>query len=329
MSYVNENIRILRNRMGLTQEKFAELMGINRKAIGAYEENRATPPLDKLYRMATLFGVTLDQLTQHRFAADAPLFEAPEEATVPHTGLPSQRKMQDSRPGKIPGQEELPQQRKGNHLPDNLQEESPLPPEYSSHGKGIFSDLRPEEALGQADPATPAEKKRPFSRTGHSTPAFEQLQENAIRYVSHKYFDKYILDTDFESRLGELPAFSFPFREEGRIYRAFDIPADSYIQEGIIIGERLSDFSSFDGAGLLLVVSSKKGILLRRLENTPNGEFIVKNEGREDFILRPADIREIWKPVGFFSRSLPLARPDLSGLSVKINTLKAQFDSLL
>lgn len=293
--------------MGLTQEKFAELMGINRKAIGAYEENRATPPLDKLNRMATLFGISLDQLTQYRFATDSPLFEAPEETPVP-TELSSQRK---------------------GILPDIRPEETPVLPEPPSQRKGILSDIRPEEPPVQPGPVTPAEKKRPFSRTGHTAALFEPLQEKAIRYVSHKYFDKYILDTDFESRLGELPAFSFPFREEGRIYRAFDVPADSYLQEGIIIGERLTDHGSLDGAGRLLVVSLKKGILLRKLENTPHGEFVVKNEGREDFTLRPADIREIWKPVGFFSRALPAAQPDLAGISAKINALKSQFDSLL
>ncbi|MCD8540741.1 MAG: helix-turn-helix domain-containing protein [Leadbetterella sp.] len=98
MAYVNENIRILRNRMGLTQEKFAELMGINRKAIGAYEENRATPPLDKLNRMATLFGVSLDQLTQHRFSTDSPLFEEPEDSPEPSS------QKAGFRAGGIPGQ---------------------------------------------------------------------------------------------------------------------------------------------------------------------------------------------------------------------------------
>lgn len=250
--------------MGLTQEKFAELMGINRKAIGAYEENRATPPLDKLNRMAMLFGVSLDQLTQHRFAADSPLFETPEETPAV-----------------------------------------------------------------EAPPPAAVEKKRPFSRTGYSVPPFEMLQESAIRYVSYKYFDKYILDADFESRLGELPAFDFPFREEGKVYRAFDMPADSYLQEGIIIGEKLPDHRPVNGEERFLVISMKKGILLRRLENTPHGDFLVRNDGGDDFVLHPAEIREIWKPVGYFSRSLPAARPDLAGLSSKINALKAQFDALL
>jgi len=262
MSYVNENIRVLRNRMGLTQEKFAELMGINRKAIGAYEENRATPPLDKLNRMASLFGISLDQLTQYRFAVDTPLFEASEEIPAPE------------------------------------------------------------------EPVIQPEKKRPFSRTGHQAPVFEALQENAVRYISHKYFDRYILDADFESRLAELPVLSFPFGEEGRQYRAFDVPAYSSLEEGIVIGERLADYRAVTDR--LLVVSLKKGIFLGKLENASNGEFTVKNEGNgSDFTLRPEDIREVWKPVGFFSRTLPRARPDLAALVARFNALKTQFDALL
>ncbi len=263
-SPVNENIRILRNRMGLTQEKFAELLGITRKALGSYEESRAVPPLDKLSRIASIFGVSLDQLSLHRFAEDdTPLFsraeDAPEEPVIP--------------------------------------------------------------------PVIPQEKKRPFSRTGQ--PVFEPVLESAVRYVSHKYFDKYLVDADFQSRLDELPALGFPFREEGHTYRAFDMPADSYLPDGIITGELLTDHGSLTGKGRFLVVSPRKGIFLRKLENAPNGEVVVKNEGGSDFTLRPEDIREIWKPVGYFSRTLPMAQPDLAGLSAKFNALKSQFDALL
>lgn len=330
MAYVNENIRILRNRMGLTQEKFAELMGINRKAIGAYEENRATPPLDKLNRMATLFGVSLDQLTQYRFAADAPLFEASEESpehSLQKKGQPEFRTEGGQRHA------EFSPQKTGN-VTGFRTEGTPRQPAFSPQKTGDASDTRPGEMPVQAEPGLPAEKKRPFSRTGHTNPAFEPLRESAIRYVSHKYFDKYIVDADFESRLGDLPSFDFPFREEGRLYRAFDVPADSYLEEGIIIGEQLTQPGSLNETGRLLVVSNTKGIFLRKLEKGSQGEFIVKNEGREDFILRSADIREIWKPVGFFSRVLPSARPDvalpdLKALSARFNALKAQFDALL
>lgn len=60
MVNINNNIRFLRKRMGLTQEQFAQKIGIKRSVVGAYEEGRAAPPLETLLKMADLFGVTTD-----------------------------------------------------------------------------------------------------------------------------------------------------------------------------------------------------------------------------------------------------------------------------
>ncbi len=67
MPLVNENIRILRRRMGLTQEKFAILIGIKRSLVGAYEEGRATPPTENLVKISRAFGITFDQLLNHPY----------------------------------------------------------------------------------------------------------------------------------------------------------------------------------------------------------------------------------------------------------------------
>ena len=60
MSVVSENIRFLRKRLGLTQEQFAERIGIKRSLVGAYEEGRADPRLSNLINMAKLFGTSVD-----------------------------------------------------------------------------------------------------------------------------------------------------------------------------------------------------------------------------------------------------------------------------
>ena len=60
MVKINENIRFLRKQKGLTQEQFAEKIGIKRSVVGAYEEGRASPPLETLLKMAELFQVTAD-----------------------------------------------------------------------------------------------------------------------------------------------------------------------------------------------------------------------------------------------------------------------------
>lgn len=62
MVNVNENIKYLRKKLGYTQEQFAELIGIKRSLVGAYEEGRADPRLNNLVKMAEVFDVTLDAL---------------------------------------------------------------------------------------------------------------------------------------------------------------------------------------------------------------------------------------------------------------------------
>ena len=62
MSKVNENIRNHRKQLGLTQDQFAQKIGIKRSLVGAYEEGRAEPRLELLQKMAALFDISVDQL---------------------------------------------------------------------------------------------------------------------------------------------------------------------------------------------------------------------------------------------------------------------------
>lgn len=71
MIKVTDNIRFLRKRMGLTQEQFAQKIGIKRSVVGAYEEGRAAPPLETLVKMADLFGVTTDDFISKDLSTQA------------------------------------------------------------------------------------------------------------------------------------------------------------------------------------------------------------------------------------------------------------------
>ena len=50
--------------MGLSQEKFAERLGITRASVSAYEEGRAEPNLNLLERIADLTNVSIDSLVR-------------------------------------------------------------------------------------------------------------------------------------------------------------------------------------------------------------------------------------------------------------------------
>lgn len=62
MATVNKNLKFLRTQKGLTQKQLAEKLGLKQAAIGAYEEERATPPLSSLLDITRIFNVNLDAL---------------------------------------------------------------------------------------------------------------------------------------------------------------------------------------------------------------------------------------------------------------------------
>src|SRR5258708_40244132 len=60
MSIISSNIKFLRKKKGLTQQQFADQIGIKRSLVGAYEEERAEPKYDLLKNIALFFEITVD-----------------------------------------------------------------------------------------------------------------------------------------------------------------------------------------------------------------------------------------------------------------------------
>ena len=62
MSFFSQNIRFLRNSRQMSQSAFAEVFGLKRTAVGAYEEERAEPKVELFVKIAKYFGISLDDL---------------------------------------------------------------------------------------------------------------------------------------------------------------------------------------------------------------------------------------------------------------------------
>jgi transcriptional regulator with XRE-family HTH domain len=60
MNKVSKNLKFLRGKHGFTQKQLAEKLGLKQAALGAYEEERATPPLASLLELTKIFNVTLE-----------------------------------------------------------------------------------------------------------------------------------------------------------------------------------------------------------------------------------------------------------------------------
>jgi transcriptional regulator with XRE-family HTH domain len=62
MSLAGKNLRHLRKLRGLTQDEFAQKLGIKRSLVGAYEEERADPRIDVLEIVMDIFNLSMDDL---------------------------------------------------------------------------------------------------------------------------------------------------------------------------------------------------------------------------------------------------------------------------
>jgi len=62
MSKIGSNIRKIRSVKGLSQAAFADLFGLSRASVGAYEEGRAEPKFDVVIEIANYFSISLGDI---------------------------------------------------------------------------------------------------------------------------------------------------------------------------------------------------------------------------------------------------------------------------
>ena len=63
---LNERIKDCRLKAGLTQEQVAEAMDVSRQAVTKWENGKSAPCTEKLFKLAELFGTTVDLMLPDR-----------------------------------------------------------------------------------------------------------------------------------------------------------------------------------------------------------------------------------------------------------------------
>ena len=61
---LGERIKTCRQKVGMSQEKVAELVGVSRQAVTKWESNQSAPNTENLFKLAELFGTTVDMLLE-------------------------------------------------------------------------------------------------------------------------------------------------------------------------------------------------------------------------------------------------------------------------
>lgn len=59
---LGERIKEQRKNSGLSQEKVAEFVGVSRQAVTKWEANQSAPSTENLFKLAEIFGTTVDML---------------------------------------------------------------------------------------------------------------------------------------------------------------------------------------------------------------------------------------------------------------------------
>ncbi len=59
---LGERIKECRQNAGMSQEKVAELLGVSRQAVTKWEVNQSAPNTENLFKLAEIFGTTVDML---------------------------------------------------------------------------------------------------------------------------------------------------------------------------------------------------------------------------------------------------------------------------
>lgn len=61
MEVLQQNIKMLREREGMTQQDLADYLNHSAHAVSAWERGKNIPPLQETVKMARLFNVSVDE----------------------------------------------------------------------------------------------------------------------------------------------------------------------------------------------------------------------------------------------------------------------------
>ena len=77
-----ENLRILRESRGYTQQQLADLVGVSRKSIQKYETSKYEPDIKLIIRFADVFDVSVDYLVGHQIKGQDPVYPINEKEFI-------------------------------------------------------------------------------------------------------------------------------------------------------------------------------------------------------------------------------------------------------
>ena len=87
MVQIGSRILEYRKKMNMSQEEFANKIGVSRQAVSKWELDKAYPDLDKLVDICGMFGLSLDELVNGVEQDKEPVMEAEHRVEIPNDSV--------------------------------------------------------------------------------------------------------------------------------------------------------------------------------------------------------------------------------------------------
>jgi transcriptional regulator with XRE-family HTH domain len=333
MSIVSNNIKYLRRLNGLTQEQFARRIGIKRSLLGAYEEARANPNLENLKTIAQVFGTSVDSLikTDIRKIRETPGISLSQSTTgiieqiVPQNTYQSSQNYQETRPFT----------------------NSSEPQSVTKLVEDFFQEKEEMEIIPQKTPPP----QRSFLADNETS--FQQFVDNHLHtvsnfpknepenqpksvakltpYIKSSGVKEYLANCQKVDFLRSLPTISLPFITSDRS-RAFELGSDFPMQNSIVVGTGISDWSDVNDGKFYILVTHQQGVIYRRVYNQVKikGALLLSSDNPSipSFEISIKDVVEIWEVNSFISQQLPEPHISLERVKNIVDDLTNELDRL-
>ncbi len=332
MSIVSNNIKYLRRLNGLTQEQFARRIGIKRSLLGAYEEARANPNLENLKTIAQVFGTSVDSLikTDIRKIRETPGISLAQSTNgimpqpVQQNGFANAQNTPEIRPFTNSSEP----QSVSKLVEDFFQEkeEIVIAPQRPVPTRNFLAD---NEASFQQfvdshlHTISNFPKQEPEPQPKTTTRLIPFIKQNVVK--------DYLANCQKVDFLRALPTISLPFINSDRS-RAFEMGNDFPMQNSIVIGVGISDWTEINDGKFYILVTAQQGVIYRRVYNQVKikGALLLSSDNSSipSFEISIKDVVEIWEVNSFISQQLPEPHISLERVKNIVDDLTIELDRL-
>ncbi|UYZ63829.1 XRE family transcriptional regulator [Hymenobacter weizhouensis] len=187
----------------------------------------------------------------------------------------------------------------------------------------------------QNTPPTEPTPTRPGGNLRVLALTVDKEQNENIELVPQKAAAGYLNGYADPEYLEELPKFRLPMLGSTGTYRAFEIAGDSMlpIASGtVIVGRYVDDWMSIKDGTPCIVVSSKEGIVFKRVFNRLKDAAMLAlhsdNPVYSPYEIDVEDVVEIWEAKAYISSTFPIADLSLNRLASIVLDLQQQVSTM-